>query len=337
MLKENRGGSRQKENDDRVRKEQTMHAQTRQKKKNLLPMFVITALAAAAAGLCIVLWHARAEMQTELETCQQQLDEAILEAQQVRQELTDLQQEYDKLLKAQDSTEPSGEIAYQTLYPELMLEPLKGYTQENKVYLTFDDGPSERTVEILDVLAQRNIKATFFVVGSNLKSERGQEILRRIAEEGHTIGIHTDSHQYRSIYASVEAYLEDFEKVFRKVYEITGVKPEIFRFPGGSVNGYNGAIYQELIAEMMRRGFSYYDWNVSSADATGNIAASTIEKNCISGVRSYRRSIVLMHDSGAKNSTVQALPGVLDTLIAEGYKFAPLNRETMPVTFAYPS
>ena len=116
------------------------------------------------------------------------------------------------------------------------------------------------------------------MVGSNLKSERGQEILRRIAEEGHTIGIHTDSHQYRSIYASVEAYLEDFEKVFRKVYEITGVKPEIFRFPGGSVNGYNGAIYQELIAEMMRRGFSYYDWNVSSADATGNIAASTIEK-----------------------------------------------------------
>ena len=217
-----------------------------------------------------------------------------------------------------------------------MLDPLTGYTQEQKVYLTFDDGPSERTIEILDVLKQRDIKATFFVVGSNLNSEQGQEILRRMADEGHTIGIHTDSHQYRSIYTSVEDYLNDFKKVYDKVYEITGVKPEIFRFPGGSVNGYNGDIYQELIAEMMRRGFSYYDWNVSSADATGSISADTITKNCLSGIHAYRRSIVLMHDSAAKKTTAQALPGLLDTLIAEGYEFAPLTRETLPVTFAYP-
>ena len=254
----------------------------------------------------------------------------------IEQELSDLQEEYDKLLKKQDSSKPNGEIAYQTLYPELMLDPLTGYTQEQKVYLTFDDGPSERTIEILDVLKQRDIKATFFVVGSNLNSEQGQEILRRMADEGHTIGIHSDSHQYRSIYTSVEDYLNDFKKVYDKVYEITGVKPEIFRFPGGSVNGYNGDIYQELIAEMMRRGFSYYDWNVSSADATGSISADTITKNCLSGIHAYRRSIVLMHDSAAKKTTAQALPGLLDTLIAEGYEFAPLTRETLPVTFAYP-
>ena len=129
----------------------------------------------------------------------------------------------------------------------------------------------------------------------------------------------------RQIYTSVEDYLNDFKKVYDKVYEITGVKPEIFRFPGGSVNGYNGDIYQELIAEMMRRGFSYYDWNVSSADATGSISADTITKNCLSGIHAYRRSIVLMHDSAAKKTTAQALPGLLDTLIAEGYELSLIH------------
>ena len=322
--------------DSQVRKESTMHVQTKSKKKHLLPLALIIAMAAVMAGLCVVSWSERGRLQNELEAQQRQLNVAQRRVQQAEQELSDLQEEYDKLLKKQDSSKPNGEIAYQTLYPELMLDPLTGYTQEQKVYLTFDDGPSERTIEILDVLKQRDIKATFFVVGSNLNSEQGQEILRRMADEGHTIGIHTDSHQYRSIYTSLADYLNDFKKVYDKVYEITGVKPEIFRFPGGSVNGYNGDIYQELIAEMMRRGFSYYDWNVSSADATGSISADTITKNCLSGIHAYRRSIVLMHDSAAKKTTAQALPGLLDTLIAEGYEFAPLTRETLPVTFAYP-
>ena len=314
-----------------------MHLQKEhKKKKNLLPLLLIVLAAALAAG-CAMLWHERTQLQNELASQRQQLLEARLETEQQSQKLARLQEDYDALLKQEQQSplQPNGDIPYQSMFPELMLEPLKGYTQEDKVYLTFDDGPSERTAEILDFLAKKEIKATFFVVGSNLKTERGKEILRRIADEGHTIGIHTESHQYRTIYASVEAYLKDFETAYNRVHEITGVKAEIFRFPGGSVNSYNGAVYQEIIAEMTRRGFSYYDWNVSSADATGNVTAAAIEKNCLSGVRAHKRSIVLMHDSTPKKTTVQALPAIVDTLLEEGYAFAPLSRDVLPVAFGY--
>lgn len=231
------------------------------------------------------------------------------------------------------------DLPYRSLYPELYCEgpAAERETTENTVYLTFDDGPSELTPQILDILREKDVKACFFVVGHTLHTEEGRENLRRIAAEGHTIGIHSSSHNYRKIYASIDAFLEDFNSIYQKVYEITGVRAEIFRFPGGSLNAYNSTIYQELIAEMTRRGFTYYDWNVSSGDATltNSPSAQRLADTVLSQAGKCQRAIVLMHDSKDKKNTVKALPDIIDRLRDEGYAIVPLTREVNPIIFGY--
>ncbi len=236
--------------------------------------------------------------------------------------------------EAPEKKEPA--FSYQTLYPDLYVTaPTVAVKAENTVYLTFDDGPSNVTSRILDTLKASNVKATFFVVGNNLNTESGQELLKRMVDEGHTIGVHTYSHAYATIYNSVESYLDDFDKVFQQVYEITGVYPSIFRFPGGSINGYNGSFYQQLIAEMERRGFVYYDWNVSSEDATGSASAAAITRNVVQNTANYSRAIVLMHDSSTKRTTADALQGIISALQIHGYNFAPLTNNVAPIIFSY--
>ena len=225
--------------------------------------------------------------------------------------------------------------SYQTEYPDLYAEPSSfAETDSEKpvIYLTFDDGPSQNTAQVLDILKANDIKATFFVVNNSLSYN--QELYKRIVDEGHTIGIHTYSHQYNNIYNSVEDYLADFEKMFNKIYELTGVKPSIFRFPGGSINVYNEDFYVELIAEMLRRGFIYYDWNVSSGDAGETYTAAQIQNAVISGVGSKDKSIVLMHDSSTKNATVAALQGIIDNF-KETHEFRALDNTVEPTVFTY--
>ena len=136
------------------------------------------------------------------------------------------------------------------------------------MYLTFDDGPSARTLEILDILKEYNIKATFFILSD--EKETSRDIVKRIYDEGHSIGVHSSSHAYEKIYKSVDHFLSDFEICLEYIKDITGEAPNIFRFPGGSVNSYNKDICKELTDEMTRRGFTYFDWNVSGEDATKN-------------------------------------------------------------------
>ena len=230
---------------------------------------------------------------------------------------------------------------YQTKYKDLYVDNDFVYDDtaeegnNKKVYLTFDDGPStENTEKILKILKKYDVKATFFVIYRN--SDEEKELYRRIIEEGHTIGIHSASHNYEKIYESVEAYLEDFNKLSKHIEELTGVKPEIFRFPGGSVNSYNGAIYEQIISEMTRRGYTYYDWDVSSGDASyGTASANWITNNVVNGVRKSKTNIVLMHDTNAKDTTVQALPKIIQKLKKKGYTFEKLTKDVKPVTFGY--
>lgn len=228
------------------------------------------------------------------------------------------------------SPEPIG---YQLLYPDLYVDPPEEYIAEDgKVaYLTFDDGPSARTGEILDILAEYDIKATFFVVTNKLDVD----MLKRIADEGHTIGIHTHTHQYRKIYASIEDYLEDFNTAFQTVYEATSVKPAIFRFPGGSINAYNRGFYQELNSEMLRRGFVYYDWNLSAGDSAPNTNSERAYRNIVQNIGCQEKLIILMHDSQQKYTSVGALPRVIEYLKSDGYSFAPLDNRVEPIVFSY--
>lgn len=225
---------------------------------------------------------------------------------------------------------------YTQLYPDLYA-PAVNYASEDiphSVYLTFDDGPSAQTDAVLKVLKQYDVKATFFVVGSS--DEAGLQRLRNIAADGHTLGIHSYSHDYQGIYASVEDYLADFYQCYCQVREATGVSPQVFRFPGGSINSYNQGIYQEIIAEMTRRGFVYFDWNSVNGDTASSSlqSAETLAANALEQV-GYRRVILLMHDGSGKTTTPQALPAIIQGYRSAGYTLLPITPETRPITFGY--
>lgn len=246
---------------------------------------------------------------------------------------TEETEEEEEAAQPDESVYSPETIGYQLLYPDLYVTPSEDYAEEEgKVaYLTFDDGPSARTLDVLDTLKKYDIKATFFVVTKNLDTD----ILKRIAEEGQTIGIHTHSHKYTQIYDSIEAYLEDFNTAFEAVYEATGVKPSIFRFPGGSINAYNRGFYEELNAEMLRRGFMFYDWNVSAGDSAPNTGSDRIYSNIINGIGGQEKLIILLHDSQQKYASAKALPRVIEYLQSNGYSFAPLDNRVEPIVFSY--
>lgn len=216
---------------------------------------------------------------------------------------------------------------YMDLYPEMFVEGVKPIIllEEKKMaYLTFDDGPSYNTTQVLKVLKEYDVVATFFILGSTI-TEAGKENLKTMAEQGHAIGIHTYSHDYEYIYSSVEAFLDDFYLAYQLIYETTGVKPNIFRFPWGSVNTYNKKIRNELIAEMERRGFTYYDWNVDSKDSVGNPNEYKITQNIIKDLYKYNNPIILLHDASVNKITVKTLPLIIQKIKEEGYDFDILN------------
>lgn len=279
----------------------------------------------------VVLWSHNSVLYHQLTEAEAQLSEA--------KQAQALSAETLTAVPADDEAEPvidAEQPAYTQLYPELYAPEVERGTEdiEKSVYLTFDDGPSERTDEILKILDEYGVKATFFVVGS--KDEAGLARLRAITEAGHTLAIHSYTHDYLKIYDSVEAYLEDFNEMYCQIVEATGVAPRIFRFPGGSINGYNGNVYREIIAEMTRRGFVYFDWNAANGDAASTKlqSAEVLAENALKGTTS-RRAIVLMHDSTAKTTTVEALPAIIEGYRDAGFTFYPLTPETRSITFGY--
>ncbi|MBP3611240.1 MAG: polysaccharide deacetylase [Lachnospiraceae bacterium] len=195
---------------------------------------------------------------------------------------------------------------------------------QKTVYLTFDDGPSKNTGKILDILKQYEIKATFFVIGKDL-SEEGIENMKRAAAEGHAIGLHTYSHDYKKIYSSVADFLSDYDLLRQELEEQLGFSPTIFRFPGGSYCSYGTDIRTELITEMTRRGYTYYDWNVSAEDAVGKVTAYSIRNNIFPRVYEVNAPVILMHDAPLNNLTAELLPEIIETLLTEGYCFETLE------------
>lgn len=232
----------------------------------------------------------------------------------------------------------SGKYAYQSLYPEMyvpIVEKIPAAANAKVVYLTFDDGPSQLTEELLDVLKKNNIKATFFVSCQEDPAEV-KRLLKLTHEDGHIIGIHTYSHDYTEIYSSVEAFLKDFSKMNDLVYEATGEKPTIFRFAGGSINSYNQKTYKAIIKEMERRGYTYFDWNVDSGDSESNATGKSIYNTTVDGITQYNKSIVLMHNSGAKKDTVEQVANIVKKVKKAGYHFEVLDPSVKPFSFAYP-
>lgn len=200
-----------------------------------------------------------------------------------------------------------------------------------KVYLTFDDGPSDNTDAILDILAEYNVKATFFVVAKD--DEESIRKYNRIVDEGHTLAMHSYTHVYNQIYADLESYKKDVTSLQDFLYEVTGIKPVIYRFPGGSSNTVMNVDIQECIQFLEEQGITYFDWNVSSGDATGNgYPASTIAENVINGVAKHDEAIVLMHDASNKDATVASLPIIIEKFLEmDDVCLLPLTEDSYPV------
>lgn len=199
---------------------------------------------------------------------------------------------------------------------------------ENIVYLTFDDGPSYNTSKILDILDEHNVKATFFVTGNG---QAYNQNIKRAYDAGHTIGLHTYSHNYGKVYASKENYFKDLKQVSDMVEDITGKKSHYIRFPGGSSNtvsaDYTKNIMTELSKDVLDRGYQYYDWNISSEDATGNnISTSRIIE---AATRADEGNvIILFHDASNKDTTVEALPKIIEHYKRLGFRFSAITDES---------
>lgn len=209
------------------------------------------------------------------------------------------------------------------------INPVK--SSGKKVYITFDDGPSSNTDQILDILKDYDVKATFFVVGKT--DERSVKAYQRIVEEGHTLAMHSYSHKYDEIYESKEAFARDLNSLQEYLYETTGVWPRIYRFPGGSSNTVSKVDMQELIEYLTDIGITYFDWNVASGDAVSRtLPAETIVNNCLSGIEKQKESVILMHDASNKGTTIEALPQIIEAIQEQGdAELLPITDETVPV------
>ena len=200
------------------------------------------------------------------------------------------------------------------------------------MYLTFEDGPTANTEAILDILKAYDVKATFFVMGK--EDEASMAIYKRIVDEGHTIGMHSHSNKYSVIYQSVDAFEDDYNKLQSLIYEATGVESKFYRFPGGSGNQISETPMGEFIQFLNEKGIVYYDWNVTSGDATANAySAEEIVANVTNDVVKYKTSVVLLHDGDSNSVTVEALEPLLISLQEMGAEVLPIDEDTSVVQY----
>lgn len=204
-----------------------------------------------------------------------------------------------------------------------------------RVYLTFDDGPSQNTDEILEILERNQVKATFFVIAHT--DEESMAEYKKIVEKGHGIGIHSYTHEYSKIYSSLEAFQEDVTSMSDLIYAATGVRTHLYRFPGGSSNTVSSTPTDELIKWLTDEGYIYYDWNALNGDAvTKDLSPKTLIKNVMNNVelnaKNNRTSIVLMHDLAVRHNTVESLEPLIQQLKKKGFVMdEPITEDVEPI------
>lgn len=262
-----------------------------------------------------------------LEDLNRRLDELEAGNQRLQTELQLLQEEAQTT--GQASQMPQEASAQENADP--VTDAHSGQEQIHKVYLTFDDGPSIYTNDILDILDRYQVKATFFVVGR--EGTDAEEALQRIVEDGHTLGMHSYSHKYKELYESMDSFTRDFEQIRDYVYQATGVESVYYRFPGGSSNTVSEIDMHEFIDYLESRGVEYYDWNVSSGDGGSmKLTTDTLLENCTKDIDTRDTSIILLHDSAEKPTTVEALPEIIENILARpDTVILPITENTKPV------
>ncbi len=268
--------------------------------------------------LCIILFVKVNSIEDKLEYLYLILPEGTASQEKMESETENIYNKEDKISVAANE---SYEVQSAEANAAADLNLLK-----KKAYLTFDDGPSINTDEILDILKDYHIKATFFVVGK--EDETSKSIYRRIVEEGHTIGMHSYSHDYKEIYASLDAFRLDLEKIQKLISDTTGVKPKLYRFPGGSSNKVSETDMKILADYLTQQGITYVDWNVTSKDAGGDdIDADSIINNILYNIDNIDNPVILMHDAKNKESVIEALPAVITKLQEQDYTLDAIRED----------
>lgn len=239
-----------------------------------------------------------------------------------------LEREYSVLSAKEEAQIQKEPVTTETEEPEMDKDK---EDTARKVYLTFDDGPGVNTDKILDILAEYDVKATFFVVGK--EDEASKDAIRRIVAEGHTLGMHSYSHKYAELYASEESFKADFEKQRTYLEELTGISCRFYRFPGGSSNTVSNVDMQLLADYLDSQGVVFHDWNIASGDGGRKILdVDTLVRNSTADVVNWKRAVVLLHDSAEKSTTVDALPRIIETIQAmEDTVLLPITENTVPV------
>jgi peptidoglycan/xylan/chitin deacetylase (PgdA/CDA1 family) len=221
------------------------------------------------------------------------------------------------------------EHAYEQLASGQKLLQDKEYEEPQKptVYLTFDDGPSKLTGQVLDILKEQNIRATFFALGE--EAEAHPDLIKRIVNEGHTLGNHTYNHVYQELYSDFSVFWQQIQKTERIFQDIAGVKPKLIRAPGGTYTNFDAFYFYFLD----QAGYTVYDWNIDSEDSKRvGIPAEKI----ISAVKNgpfLHEITLLMHDGSGHGETVKALPEIIRIFKEKGYEFAPLTEKVKPSQF----
>ena len=232
---------------------------------------------------------------------------------------------YDNEAPVEESSAEDSPTTTDSIRDCLALEDnLRREDDPMTVYLTFDDGPSENTPEILEILKKHDVKATFFVTGK--EGDEAKQWYEQIVADGHTLAMHSYSHKYSTIYESVDSFSADFTMLHDFLLNTTGVDCRFYRFPGGSSNQVSNTDMNEFIDFLGEQGMTYYDWNVVCGDATSQIyTADELVQNVMTDVVKYKYSVVLMHDAAEKDSTVEALEKIL-------LQLDEMNAEVLPIT-----
>ncbi len=300
-----------------TRQEERIRIKRRQRRKQaiMIRRIVFTVCLLIILILCIYGYLNHKRVQTlggKIDRLEEQLKQSRSDRKNLQKELDDLEKE---LQEKQKELEKNQAAVYDD--PE-----------KPNVYLTFDDGPSANTDTILDILADNNVRATFFCIAQ--KGEANEKRYQRIVSEGHTLGMHSYSHVYKTVYADMESFQKDVTGISDYLYQITGVRPKFYRFPGGSSNTVSKVPMKECIRYLNQSGLTYFDWNAQNDDATGkSYTASQLVEHAMSSVKAAGNNVVLlMHDEQTKTATAQSLPKLIRQLKNAGYDILPITDAT---------
>ena len=197
------------------------------------------------------------------------------------------------------------------------------------IYLTFDDGPCNKvTNKILDILKENHVKATFFVIGNQI--EGAEDVVKRINDEGHSIGLHTYTHKYKSIYSNEDKFISEMIECRDEINKVVGISPNIIRFPGGS----SKHLSKSYLNKLHDNNFKIYDWNLDNSDGLNpKLSPYRLYRNAIKGSKGCQSIILLMHCTPMNVNTCEALPEIIKYYKSQGYEFKTITEDTPEVYF----